>query len=688
MYSDNDIVIVSKSCVLPGAINFTEFENAILAEKSFITEISDSRWDKKINYSPYKEVDDKSYSHWGAEIQESIYSELANKWSINSKNKLEIMTTEALNQSIQHIKLPANRKKIGLILGAMNPDENFYITKFKKQLNPLLTEIEESYTKKEFETIKLYLDNHCRFLFKNIDENIDDILPQSILHKSCLRFDIQGPHFIVDAACAAALASIDTATALIKSDVIEFAFVGGIESNLGQGSYVLFSKVGALAPNQTLPFDKKSQGLSQGEGAVIFGIQKRSAAIQMGNTILATICNIGSSSDGKVASLFQPDKNGQLLALKRAYHFTKTKNIDFLEMHGTGTQIGDLTEASSATEFFENFHIPAGSVKYNIGHTKATAGAASILKCLVIAKNKLIPASTYCTDSIVPQDGSVFINNKKIEISKTENFRFGISSFGFGGTNFHLVLDVATNNEKTISIKENKQSKQKQKAVLLKQKTIQWDDFKTEDFISKNSFYKLPPFSIPYIDKAQLLAVMGLHQLLNLDLKLQLNQNIKDQVQVISASSIGLDILDDIVARVSLDTIGETINQEKIHTELAEKIFNLKKRFQKVNEESGPGILNNVIAGRVSNAFHFRGRNMNIDCDQGSIGAAMLTAAATIENGQSPLIVLIAIHENVDAKNLKIERTGITIYLLSSKEFAKNNFLHIEQDIKVNTDAI
>ncbi len=689
MHSD-DIVLVSQSCLLPGSKNVSEFQINFLTGMVFVDELPDSRWNKKINYSPYKEVDDKSYSHFGADISEQTYQELADKWKIKSKNKLELMTIESMSQATEGIQLPSDRRKIGVILGAMNPDENYYITRFKKQLNPLLTEIENAYSKEEFEKIRPYLDQHCRYLFKNINESIDDLLPQSVLEKTCQRFDFKGPRFIVDAACAAALASIDTAISLIQSNMIDFAFVGGIESNLGQGSYVLFSKVGALSPTQTLPFDKKSKGLSQGEGAVIFGIQKKSVAIQMGNPILATIVKIGSSSDGQVASLFQPDVQGQRLALERAYSGLSSRNIDFLEMHGTGTQIGDMTEARSASDFFENFKIPAGSLKYHIGHTKATAGAASILKCLAIAKNKVIPASSYCSDPIIDEKSSIYINQQQLNLPENDFYRFGISSFGFGGTNFHLVIDVENR------IKSNQQEKthgninqksvnidSKDHSVIVGHKTLNWEDYSVHNFTGRQSFYKIPPNSIPYIDQAQLLAVQVVKELLIDDLNLHFNQKIKDEIQVISASTIGLDILDDIVARVSLDTIAETIAQEKIYPDLAEKIFRLKTKYQNVSEESGPGILNNVIAGRISNAFHFRGRNMNIDCDQGSIPAALFVAHSTIENNPNAVVIVLGLHEDIDDIQLKVHRLAVTAYLLTSKDFARKHMLPIESELRI-----
>ncbi|MGE3609716.1 MAG: beta-ketoacyl synthase N-terminal-like domain-containing protein [Bacteriovoracaceae bacterium] len=677
-YSKDDCVIVSRGCLLPDALNPSLFWENIAKNHLSIKPLSKKRWEAKNNFSPYRELEDKTYSHWGAEIAEEVYQQLKKKFDLKNSSRLEVMAHEALQQAIEGITLPSQREKVGIILGAMNPDENYYITRFKCLLDDVIEKLKKLYSASEFIKVEEHLKKHCELLFKDIDKNLDDILPSSIIHKLKERHQIKGTSFIVDAACASGIASIDCAISLIRTKVLDMAFVGGMESNLGQGSYVLFSKVGALCVENCIPFDKKSDGLSQGEGAVVFCIQRYEDAIRDGHKIYGVIRGIGSSSDGRSASLFQPNHLGQLLAEERAYSKLDSRRVDYLELHGTGTKIGDHTEAQTTEVFFKGFRTPVGSVKSLVGHTKATAGATGILKCLLALENHTIPRTSYIHEPIFSPDSDIYINSKELKISPdTEQVRFGISSFGFGGTNFHVVL------ENHLSAKRDTPEKvTAQNPVLLGTHTIELNEFDPQWFTGKNVFYKIPPKSIKYIDPIQLLAVKATEILLNEKLNLKLTDEQRDSTQVISASSLGMDILDHLVARISLDTIAETLKSEENNEGLVKNILDIKQGFGPISEESGPGILNNVIAGRVCNAFNFRGRNFNIDSDQASIAAALKLIISDIKLGLCELVFLIGVEEEIDQKDYRVIRKSVTSYAISSLSFAQKNFLKIQAQLE------
>ncbi|MBP9680749.1 MAG: hypothetical protein KBD76_05055 [Bacteriovorax sp.] len=677
-YTEDDCVIVARGCLLPDAANPAIFWDNISKNRISIKPLSQNRWDAKNNYSPYRELEDKTYSHWGAEIAEEVYQFLKKKLKLENSSRLEIMAQEALLQAMEEITLPSQKEKIGIILGAMNPDENYYITRFKFILESVNEKLKQRYPLLEYEKIEKHLKKHCELLFKDIDQNLDDILPASILHKLKEKHHFFGTSFIVDAACASGIASIDCAISLLRTKVLDMAFVGGIESNLGQGSYVLFSKVGALCVENCIPFDKLSDGLSQGEGAVIFCLQRYEDALRDGHKIYGVIKGIGSSSDGRSASLFQPNHAGQLLAEERAYSKLESRRVDYLELHGTGTKIGDHTEAQTTEVFFKGFRTPVGSVKSLVGHTKATAGATGILKCLLAIENHKIPATNYIQESIFTEDSNIFINSKVIKISPDkEQVRLGISSFGFGGTNFHLVLENHLQKNYITPLKVLEQS-----PVLLGSHTIEIEKFDPNWFTGKNVFYKIPPKSIRYIDRVHLLAVKATEILLNENLNLKLTDSQKDLTQVISASSLGMDVLDNLVARISLDTIAETLKTEKNDEHLIQNILDIKQDFEPISEESGPGILNNVIAGRVCNAFNFRGRNFNIDSDQASIAAAFKLLISDIKLGTCELVILIGVEEEIDPKNFRVIRKSVTSYAISSLSFAQKNFLKIQAQLE------
>lgn len=686
-YQSDDCVIVSMGCVLPGAKNTQEYWQNLINSRCSIKPISSDRWLKELNYSPYRELADKSYSHFGAEIDDSFFEELREKNFAGDKtiSRLELMTTEAMNQAVMGIHRPS-AERTALIVGAMNPDERYFITRFKTSLKELDAKLSLKYDQERISRVRQFVENFAKKLVKDVERNLNDILPTSVLSKIKKRFDIAGRSFIVDAACAAGVASIDIAMSYLKNYRYDMVFVGGMESNLGQGTYVLFSKVGALSETVCLPFDKRSRGLSQGEGSVIFAVQRYADAVAMGNPILGVVRAVGSSSDGMVASLFQPDHGGQILALKRAYEKSENQRVDYLELHGTGTQVGDFTESESAMTFFKNFEIPVGSVKSLIGHAKATAGAAGVLKCLLAIQNRQLPPSAYVEQSLFG-NSDLFLNTKTVDLRNTAHtMKCGISSFGFGGTNFHLLLEGLEKNKPQIMEKQNK-NLALTPVVSLGDIKLKYEIFDPQWFTERNSFYKVPPKSIPFIDKTQLLAVRATEQLLK-GIQLPMTQFMKDQTHVISASSLGLDKLHDLIQRISLDTVVEAIKLDSVKgyspedvelmLDLADRILEIKEEYIPATEESGPGILNNVIAGRVCNAFNFRGKNLNIDCDEASESAALELIIQEIQAGKEGLFILIGVEEVVEAENYKVTRKSVSASAYCSVDFATRNFLKID----------
>src|SRR5690606_24880069 len=150
--------------------------------------------------------------------------------------------------------------------------------------------------------------------------------------------------------------------------------------------------------------DKRSDGLSQGEGSVVFVLKRLSDAKRDGDKIWGIIRSCASSSDGRVASLFQPSLGGQILAYTWAYKNFENNRVDFIELHGTCTKISDHSKAQSITAFFKNYVIQVGSIYSLLRHIKSPAGATGLLKCLLMMRERHIPASAYLPESVLPKE--------------------------------------------------------------------------------------------------------------------------------------------------------------------------------------------------------------------------------------------------------------------------------------------
>ena len=431
----NDIAVVAYSCVLPGASNPETFWENCVSAKNLIRPISDRRL-KKYLISKVKDItQDRIYSTLACEIAQTEYEKFVsqNLLKVEDANRLSAYTFEALRQLMPQVKRKANPSKTDLILGCMNPDADHEIKVIldsKKEHQEELTkrlQVSESEKQQIRELFELLVDD----MAKDLCVSEHSFFASHLLSRASKKYELLGEHFLVDAACASSLASIDIGMQRLKLGQSDLVIAGGIESNLGHGAYMVFSKVGALASKDSLPFDKNTDGLVQGEGAVLFALKRLDDAIRDGEIIHGVIRSVAGSSDGRSASLFQPNAKGQRLVYERVYG--KQNQIDYLEAHGTGTPVGDKTEMESISEFFANKKLPVGSVKSILGHAKGAAGGAGILKCLLIIKHKLIPPSPYAKESIFAlAENGPFVNKESIALQSDSRLRLGVNSFGIG----------------------------------------------------------------------------------------------------------------------------------------------------------------------------------------------------------------------------------------------------------------
>ena len=197
--------------------------------------------------------------------------------------------------------------------------------------------------------------------------------------------NLRGPSFITDAACASSLAAVEAATDLLTEHHCDAVITGGVDRNMGASSFVKFCKIGALSATGTRPFGEGADGFVMGEGAAAFLLKRLADAERDGDRIYAVIRGVGASSDGKGKGITAPNPIGQKLAVQRAWQDAglDPATARMVEAHGTSTKVGDVVEVESLAECFASAGrgaIALGSVKSNVGHLKAGAGAAGLLE--------------------------------------------------------------------------------------------------------------------------------------------------------------------------------------------------------------------------------------------------------------------------------------------------------------------
>ena len=191
-------------------------------------------------------------------------------------------------------------------------------------------------------------------------------------------FNLRGPNFTTDAACASGLAALNTAIDGLAGHRFDAVITGGIDRNMAVAAFVKFCKIGALSATGTRPFDAGADGFVMGEGAALYVLKRLEDAERDGDRIYAVILGVGGSSDGKGKGITAPNPVGQKLAVRRAWEQAGVDpaTVSAIEAHGTSTRVGDAAELESLTEVFGAAGAPRhgvalGSVNSNIGHLKA-----------------------------------------------------------------------------------------------------------------------------------------------------------------------------------------------------------------------------------------------------------------------------------------------------------------------------
>ncbi|MFJ8013679.1 aminotransferase class I/II-fold pyridoxal phosphate-dependent enzyme [Streptomyces sp. NPDC096339] len=283
-------------------------------------------------------------------------------------------------------------------------------------------------------------------------------LPGSLLNMACgtvsRHFDLGGPSFAVDAACSGSLVALDQAVAHLRQGTCRIAVVGGVYLNLTPDSLVGFSRLRALsAAGVCRPFDAEADGFVLGEGAGVVVLRPLADALADGDRVYAVIKGIGSANDGASPGPLVPTAEGQLRAMHRAYDDAGVapSSVGFLEAHGTGTAAGDRAETEALrrlrTEWPDDdpslCYLGAG--KALIGHSLSAAGIAGLIKTALVVHHRTIVPQPHTTPH-----PDLAISAAGLRIADTARpwpehgpRRAAVSSFGFGGTNVHVVLDEA-----------------------------------------------------------------------------------------------------------------------------------------------------------------------------------------------------------------------------------------------------
>ena len=263
-------------------------------------------------------------------------------------------------------------------------------------------------------------------------------------------YDFTGPSMAIDTACSSSLSALNIAKLSLLQGECDLALVGGVNMLLNDNLNYVFKSAGMLSDDGICKtFDHQANGYVRGEGCGFLLLQEKGIAVNKGNKIHALLKSVVINQDGKTNGLTAPNGESQKILINKALldASLRASEISIIEAHGTGTSLGDPIEVNALQEVFQTPDLRdnpliLGSVKANIGHLEAAAGMAGIIKGLLVLKNRQYPKQinfNVINPHIYPFNNSIQIPLENIDL-KQPTISIGVSSFGFGGTNGHAII--------------------------------------------------------------------------------------------------------------------------------------------------------------------------------------------------------------------------------------------------------
>jgi polyketide-type polyunsaturated fatty acid synthase PfaA len=453
------IAIIGMAALFPKARNLQEYWENIISRTDCITDVPPSCWNVEDYYDADPKAPDKTYSRRGGFIPDVDFDPLEfglppdTLEAIDSAQLLSLMVAQAALEDAGYEKLREfNRQKTGVVLGASG---------LWKMITPLTSRLQYPIWKKVLKSSGLSDEDIDRIIEKIKlayvpwqENSFPGMLTNVVAGRITNRLDLGGTNCTVDAACASSLSALKMAVGELIEHRCDLMITGGVDTDNSVLNYMCFSKTPAFSKKDYLsPFDADSDGMMVGEGLGMMVLKRLDDAERDGDRIYAVIKGIGTSSDGRYKSIYAPRPEGQMLSLRRAYEDAgfSPATVGLMEAHGTGTPRGDMCEFTALNAVFgennpQRQYIALGSVKSQIGHTKAAAGAASLIKVALSLHHKVLPPTINVTKpnpNFNIKETPFYINTELRPWVQEDKLprRAGVSSFGFGGTNFHVVLE-------------------------------------------------------------------------------------------------------------------------------------------------------------------------------------------------------------------------------------------------------
>jgi acyl transferase domain-containing protein len=422
------IAIIGLACRFPGADNIEAFWRLLRDGTSAIREVPADRWDINVFYDTDPTAPGKMSTRWGGFLGQvdkfdPLFFGISPREAIQIDPQQRLMlelSWEALEDAGQPVSPARTTGHAGVFFGSMWSD-------YAKLLGGRIDHISQHTAQGQDSSI--------------IAARVSYVL------------GLQGPSMVVNTASSSSLVAVHLACQSLWVGESKLALAGGVNLIIAPDSMVAMAKLGALAPdNHSRPFGVRPNGYVRGEGGGVVVLKPLSLARADGDSIYCVILSSAVNNDGFSNGLAAPNCHAQQAVIRQAYERAQVSPgaVHFVEAHGTGTSLGDSVEAQAlsavlGSERTSDRPLIIGSVKSNIGHLEAAAGIAGLIKVALAIKHRTIPPTINCDQP----NPDIPFDDLRLKVLTTltpwpdehTTALAGVSSFGFGGTNCHIVLE-------------------------------------------------------------------------------------------------------------------------------------------------------------------------------------------------------------------------------------------------------
>ncbi|HHF7366867.1 TPA: beta-ketoacyl synthase N-terminal-like domain-containing protein [Legionella bozemanae] len=429
------VAIIGMSCRLPEANNPQEFWDLLCQGKNVISPIPDTRWEL-LKGTREMAQRDANLAYWGGYLPQ-INAFDAYFFGISPREAMRMDPQQRILLEVSYESFEDAGLTVDALAGSnMGVFSSVYASQF-------------SHLQK--------LDSDMDALFIPTGSAIS-----MAANRLSYLFDLRGPSLVLDTACSSSLIAIQLACLNLHAKLCDTALVSAVNINLLPSIHSVLAKASMLSPTgQCHTFDAKADGYVQGEGAGAIILKPLAKALQDKDKVYAVLTGSAVNQDGKTNGLTAPNGLQQEQLLRAAYRTAKTDpaHVSYIECHGTGTFLGDPIEVQALGEVIgknRGTDKPCwiSSVKTNMGHLEPAAGIISVIKTALVLKNGLIPPHlnfNQANPHIPFERYSLQIPKQPEQLPRYSDVGIaGVSGFGFGGANAHLVLRELSSNEEPI----------------------------------------------------------------------------------------------------------------------------------------------------------------------------------------------------------------------------------------------